>query len=376
MTAETSLTQHDAVVTRLRHFLDALASAAPDEQSGERLRHDLARWTEDLRRFAVPESRRHYGRSPTLASAGQAPLVRRRRGDTPGATRRPGVLRHLLPRRPWCRPRGHDPAALRRVVRLAGQLRGHAAVAHGVPHDELPCRRRHQPTADLHRMDRPGRGPQAVPACRAPRRGHRVRRGRRTFRHAASGSALTIGRYAGAARPAGCRHRSCPRWTGNSGGQGQPDWRGRDLASPVRCCPGDLWSCPGDGAVPQSTPPLPLRVRPSRPRTGHPGPAPTIAQQPSKDEALGGDQGPDRNASTAISLAGDSTDRTGEHLRPRSALRTFSAGGRRPAGSAARGRPYCRPESRSAPVAAGRWPVSARRAGPAPPGPVPGSPRR
>ncbi|MEV0326867.1 PaaI family thioesterase [Micromonospora echinospora] len=72
MTAEASLTQHDAVVTRLRHFLDALASAAPDEQSGERLRHDLARWTEDLRRYAVPESRRHYGRSPTLASAGQA----------------------------------------------------------------------------------------------------------------------------------------------------------------------------------------------------------------------------------------------------------------------------------------------------------------
>ncbi|GAA2334946.1 PaaI family thioesterase [Dactylosporangium salmoneum] len=69
---EASLTQHDAVVTGLRDFLDALASAAPDERSSQRLLHDLAQWTEDLRQDAVEESHRHYGRSPTLATAGQA----------------------------------------------------------------------------------------------------------------------------------------------------------------------------------------------------------------------------------------------------------------------------------------------------------------
>ncbi|MGI5242001.1 PaaI family thioesterase [Dactylosporangium sp. CA-139066] len=70
--ARASLAQHDAVVSRLRDFLDALAGAAPDERSSERLQHDLARWTEDLRQDAVEESRRHYGRSPALAAAGQA----------------------------------------------------------------------------------------------------------------------------------------------------------------------------------------------------------------------------------------------------------------------------------------------------------------
>ncbi|MEV0153775.1 PaaI family thioesterase [Micromonospora sp. NPDC050686] len=70
--AEASLAHHDAVVSQLRDFLDALASAAPDERSSERLRHDLTRWTETLRQDAVAESRRRYGRSPALAAAGQA----------------------------------------------------------------------------------------------------------------------------------------------------------------------------------------------------------------------------------------------------------------------------------------------------------------
>ena len=70
--AEALLAHHGAVVARLRDFLDALASAAPDEQSSDRLLHDLTRWSEDLRQHAALESCRRYGRSPTLPAAGQA----------------------------------------------------------------------------------------------------------------------------------------------------------------------------------------------------------------------------------------------------------------------------------------------------------------